>query len=191
MNDELFRVEAAVTATACGDLTWERWPLDCAIALGIAGQRNPLGFAVVRYLSGDPSSATALAVILNLSTALIGRGHDAKLTNDAAWSAVEYWNNAKCPRCFGRGVLNIEQAICPVCSGTGKRDIEAFSEVVRDGISALMEAERWMEGQLAARLRGQQYETPRDGHRLNLPAGVGIFSGSVGNQRTARDSGHE
>lgn len=153
MNDELFRVEAAVTATASGNLTWERWPLDCAVALGLAGQRNPLGFAVVRYLSGEASSASALAVILNLSTVLIRQGYDGSLTNEAAWKSVDHWNNSKCPRCFGRGVLNIEQAICPSCRGSGKKDVEQLDDIVRDGVSALLDAERWMEGQLATRLR--------------------------------------
>jgi hypothetical protein len=153
MDDNLNRVESAVSATSSGNLTWEQWPHDCATALGFAGQRNPLGFAVVRYLSDEPSSSAALDIILCLSTALIKKGHAAKLANDAAWAAVDAWNHIKCPYCTGRGVLNIEQNECPACHGTGHRDKGALPEIVRDGMSALMEAERWMEGQLAARLR--------------------------------------
>ena len=153
MNDDLNRVESAVTATASGNLTWEQWPHDCATALGFAGQRNPLGFAVVRYLGDEPSGSAALGVILHLATVLIKRGYDPKKANDAAWAAVDAWNHIKCPHCAGRGVLNIEQQTCDACHGTGERDKAALPEIVRDGISALMEAERWMEGQLAARLK--------------------------------------
>ena len=85
MHDDLNRVESAVTATASGNLTWELWPHDCATALGFAGQRNPLGFAVVRYLGDEPSGSAALGVILHLATVLIKRGHDQKKANDAAW----------------------------------------------------------------------------------------------------------
>lgn len=152
MHENMNRVESAVSATSSGNLTWEQWPHDCATALGFAGQRNPLGFAVVRYISAESSSA-AMEVILLLATALIKKGHAAKLANDAAWAAVDAWNHVKCPYCTGRGVLNIEQNECPACHGTGHRDKGALPEIVRDGMSALMEAERWMEGQLAARLR--------------------------------------
>ena len=97
MNDDLNRVESAVTATASGNLTWEQWPHDCATALGFAGQRNPLGFAVVRYLGDEPSGSAALSVILHLATVLIKRGYDPKKANDAAWAAVDAWNHIKCP----------------------------------------------------------------------------------------------
>ena len=153
MHDDLNRVESAVTATASGNLTWELWPHDCATALGFAGQRNPLGFAVVRYLGDEPSGSAALGVILHLATVLIKLGHDQKRANDAAWAAVDAWNHIKCPACSGRGVTNFEQTLCQVCKGTGERDKATMPEIVREGISALMEAERWMEGQLAARLR--------------------------------------
>lgn len=153
MNDDLNRVESAVSATASGNLTWEQWPHDCATALGFAGQRNPLGFAVVRYLGDEPSGSAALSLILHLATALIKRGYDPKKANDAAWAAVDAWNHIKCPHCSGRGVLNIEQQHCAACNGTGERDKAALPEIVREGIGALMEAERWMEGQLSARLK--------------------------------------
>ena len=169
MHENMNRVESAVSATRSGNLTWEQWPHDCATALGFAGQRNPLGFAVVRYISAE-SSATAMAVILHLATALIKKGHAAKLANDAAWAAVDAWNHVKCPYCTGRGVLNIEQNECPDCHGTGHRDKGALPEIVRDGMSALMEAERWMEGQLAKMLRGTVYAMvePEDRYKLRV-----------------------
>lgn len=153
MHEEMNRVESAVSATASGNLTWELWPHDCATALGFAGQRNPLGFAVVRYLGDEPSGSAALSVILHLSTVLIKQGCDPQKANDAAWASVDAWNNIKCQACGGRGVTNFEQTTCQVCAGTGERDKAAMTEIVRSGISALMEAERWMEGQLAAKLK--------------------------------------
>ena len=153
MKDDLNRVESAVSATSSGNLTWEQWPHDCATALGFAGQRNPLGFAVVRYLSDEPSGSAAMSIVLHLSTVLIKKGYATDLANKSAWAAVDAWNHIKCPYCSGRGVMNIEQAQCPACNGTGERDKANLPEIVREGISALMEAERWMEGQLAARLK--------------------------------------
>jgi hypothetical protein len=153
MHDDLNRLESAVSATASGNLTWEQWPHDCATALGFAGMRNPLGFAVVRYLGDEPSGSAALNVILHLATVLIKRGYDQNKANDAAWAAVDAWNHIKCPACCGRGVTNFEQTLCQSCKGSGERDKGAMPEIVRDGISALMEAERWMEGQLSAKLK--------------------------------------
>ena len=156
MDDNLNRVESAVSATSSGNLTWEQWPHDCATALGFAGQRNPLGFAVVRYLSDGESAAGAWNIILHLSTVLIKKGYEAAKANDAAWAAVDAWNHLRCGHCGGRGQLYSEGAAvtqCPTCAGTGERDKAHFTDIVRDGISALNEAERWMEGQLAARLK--------------------------------------
>lgn len=153
MHENMNRVESAVTATASGNLTWEQWPHDCATALGFAGQKNPLGFAVVRYLSDGDSAAVCWNIILHLLTVLIKKGHAQAKANDAAWAAVDAWNHIKCPACSGRGVTNFEQTTCQVCKGTGERDKGNMPDIVREGISALMEAERWMEGQLSARLK--------------------------------------
>ena len=156
MDDNLNRVESAVSATSSGNLTWEQWPHDCATALGFAGQRNPLGFAVVRYLSDGESAAGAWNIILHLSTVLIRKGYEAAKANDAAWAAVDAWNHLRCVHCGGRGQVYADGAAtvqCQSCAGTGKRGTNHQPDIVRDGISALMEAERWMEGQLAARLR--------------------------------------
>lgn len=153
MENDLNRVESAVSATSSGNLTWEQWPHDCATALGFAGQRNPLGFAVVRYLSDEPSGSAAMSIVLHLSTVLIKKGYATDLANKAAWVALDTWNHIKCPACSGRGVMNIEQARCQACKGTGERDKANLPEIVRDGIGALMEAERWMEGQLSAKLK--------------------------------------
>jgi hypothetical protein len=87
------------------------------------------------------------------ATVLIKKGYATDLANKAAWVALDTWNHIKCPACSGRGVMNIEQARCPACNGTGERDKACLPEIVRDGIGALMEAERWMEGQLSAKLK--------------------------------------
>lgn len=153
MHDNSNRVELAVSATSSGNLTPGQWPHDTATALGLSGRTNPLGFAVVRYLSDEPSSSSVWAVVVHLASALVRRGYDGIKANEAAWLALEVWNDMRCPTCSGRGVLNIEQRICHVCAGKGERDQSKFPEHVKDGISELMEAERRMEGQLSARLK--------------------------------------
>jgi hypothetical protein len=67
MSNNLNRVESAVSATASGNLTWEKWPHDAATALGLAGLRNPVGFALVRYL-GEQNSLAVWGVVLALAT---------------------------------------------------------------------------------------------------------------------------
>lgn len=191
MNDDLLRVESAVSATSSGNLTWELWPHDCATALGFAGQRNPLGFAVVRYLSDPPSGALAWQVILALATRLIHNGHDRNKANDIAWAALDAWNRIHCGHCGGRGVVSFDQKQCPVCAGTGEKKLSEFPESVRDGISCLMEAERWMEGQLAARLKGANAAPAGNRYQLNLPVKVGNHTGTGGSPATPAAPSHE
>lgn len=153
MQAELIRVESAVSATAGGDLSWERWSHDYAVALGFAGQRNPLGFAVVRYLSAE-SAISAQALVLTLASELIKRG--CCLSQDAnrfAWQAFEFWQDMRCPACDGRGAAGHDHRMCPACSGTGQRKYTDRPSVVRDAVSAMIEAEQWMENQLRVRLK--------------------------------------
>ena len=153
MSDELFRVESAVRATSSGNLTWERWTHDCAVALGFAGQRNPLGFAVVRYLSDDPSSSAVWNVVLVLAGVLVKRGFDAALTKAAAWAAFDFWRDSRCGYCAGRGVTGQDQRQCGICGGTGQREQAEEPEILRAAICELIAEEQWMEGQLRAKLR--------------------------------------
>lgn len=169
MSEDLFRVESAVRATSSGNLTWERWTHDCAVALGFAGQRNPLGFAVVRYLSDDPSSSAVWNVVLVLAGVLVKRGFAATLTKDAAMVAFDFWRDSRCPHCAGRGVTGQDQQMCGVCGGTGKREKPDNPEILRAALSELIAAEQWMEGQLRARLRDQQYQADGEGLKVNLP----------------------
>lgn len=153
MHENMVRVESAVSATASGNLTWENWTHDCATALGLSGAKNPLGFAVVRYLSDGPNMGSIMGLAMHLVTSLTKRGHDGKAAYGYAMSAIDAWNNLRCPSCMGRGVTDFEQTLCKICGGSGEKDIDSIADVIRDGISELIEAERWIEGQLAARLR--------------------------------------
>lgn len=191
MSDELFRVESAVRATSSGNLTWERWTHDCAVALGFAGQRNPLGFAVVRYLSDEPSSAAVWSVVMVLAGVLVKRGFDDKLTKDAAWAAFDFWRDSRCGYCAGRGVTGQDQQSCGVCGGSGQRKRPEDPEILSAGISELAAAEQWMEGQLRARMKGANYDDQADGCRMNLPQGTGNTVGTGGSCVTPSAARHE
>lgn len=153
MNDNLVRFESAVTATSSGDLTWDRWTIDCAIALGLAGQRNPLGFAMVRYLSDSPSSFNVRGLVLTLASEMQRRGVLPDGLNEMAFQAVEFWQDSRCRPCGGRGVVGDERRQCVTCGGTGQRAVPQSPDAVRVGISCLIEAESYLEGQLRARMR--------------------------------------
>ncbi|HLO65287.1 MAG TPA: hypothetical protein VK165_20180 [Azonexus sp.] len=153
MGRDLVRVESAVSATASGNLTWDRWTLDCAIALGISGQRNPLGFAMVRYLSDPPSVMNAQAVILTLAKQMQKQGVAADGLNEMAFKAFEFWQNMRCPACMGRGTVGRDGAKCQPCGGDGQRKMPGGPDPLRTGISCLVEAEEWLEGQLRARMK--------------------------------------
>lgn len=153
MDDNLNRVESAVSATASGNLTYDRWPYDVSTALGFAGQRNPLGFAVVRYLSDPPSSVSVWEVVLTLTSELNRRGIHGDDAKHAAWQAFDHWRDIRCRTCHGRGHTGPAQQPCTACGGSGHRRMPDGPESVRTAISALVEAEQWMEGQLNARLK--------------------------------------
>lgn len=152
MSEDLVRVESAVSATASGNLTWEKWPYDVATALGLAGRRNPLGFAMVRFLD-SPSRYSAQEVQLHVSTWLIARGADKAQANEAAWAALDFWSDQHCRRCEGRGVVGKHDQSCVSCNGSGMRDFNDKPALIRDGISHLIEAHQWLEGQIGARMR--------------------------------------
>jgi hypothetical protein len=169
MNDHV-RVESAVSATSSGNLTWEKWPFDVATALGFSGQRNPLGFAVVRFLSDTPSSVEVWNIVLLLATILMKtKGLPQDVAREMAFQGFEWWRDSRCINCTGRGVIDTAQRTCPRCHGNGRRRMPEHPATVRDAISLLIEAEQWMEGQLAARLKGTTYQTSDDGCKVNLP----------------------
>lgn len=152
MGDHV-RVESAISATSSGNLTWEKWPLDVATALGFSGQRNPLGFAVVRFLSDTPSSIEVWNIVLLLATILMKtRGLAQQTAREMALQGLEWWRDSRCFECGGKG-HDKNQRTCPECKGTGRRKMPQHPEYVRDAISLLLEAEQRMEGQLANRLK--------------------------------------
>lgn len=153
MQDELFRVESAVTATACGDLTWDRWTLDMVVAIGIAGRLNPLGFAMVRYLNDPPSREVVTELVLLLATAMQKRGVPGDGINEMAFRAFEYWQDSRCPSCGGRGVISADQRQCKTCNGTGQKPMPTSPDPVKVGIECLLEAERRINGRLGSLMK--------------------------------------
>lgn len=193
MGEDLLRVESAVSATASGNLTWEKWPYDVSTALGLAGRRNPLGFAAVRFLD-SPSRTTAQEVVLLLATWMVKRNVDGRAANDIAWRALEFWNDRRCTKCEGRGKVGIvgrHEQKCPACKGAGHRGYDDKPDPVRDAISCLVEAVEQLDRQIGGRLRGGSCELPQDGYRLALPIVTGNPGGMGGNPRTPKASGHE
>lgn len=153
MGKELFRVESAISATASGNLTDGKWPHDVSTALGLSGQRNPLGFAVVRFLSDTPSSAEVWNIVLLLATSLMQSGkRDQAEAREIAWQGFEWWRDSRCMSCGGRGFDQTTRRTCQSCHGSGRRRMPEHPAGVRDAISLLIESEQWMEGQLSKRL---------------------------------------
>lgn len=154
-QQEYPRVEAAVTASASGDLTWDRWSLDSVTAVAMAGVRNPVGFAMIRYLSED--SVTALfGLKLALASQLVRRGMDGITANELSIQAIEFWNNMRCPDCNGSGV-GMHSGRCPRCGGSGDRPVSDAASVIQDAVGMLIEAQEWMERQLRSRLKGKVF----------------------------------
>lgn len=153
MDDNLYRVENAISATSSGDLTYDRWTLDCAVALGFCGQRNLLGFALVRWQANPTGRSEIAEVELKLATEIQRRGVAVENITSVSRQAFSFWNHINCLQCHGRGHVGEAHAQCPSCGGTGKRKAPDGPEDLRMAISALIEAEQWMEGQLRARLK--------------------------------------
>lgn len=151
-DDDLLRVEGAVTATASGDLTWTHWTHDMATALGFAGRRNPLGFAVVRYLNDEPSSIRVWDVLLHLVTELLKRGIAKEEVHEVARKAFDFWRDMRCTTCHGRGITGAGIA-CSPCGGSGQRKVPESPESLYTAVSCLIEAEQWMDRQLRSRLK--------------------------------------
>ena len=170
MQTENYKVEAATCAHSSGNLTWDSWSHDVITAVGVSGVRNPLGFAIVRYLSeSSPTRSDIMAVV----DALTGQINRSRIKTDNAQEtaarAMLLWSDSRCPKCQGRGVLNFEQVPCRACGGTGQRDYAGVSSAVKASIEILAEYELMMERQLRTRLKGREYAEP-DGKRLMLPS---------------------
>jgi hypothetical protein len=145
--DDLLRVEGAVSATASGNLTYGLWPYDSALAMGMSGHRCPIGFAVVRYLSGG-GAAALLGLVLILTTRLLQAGVAGPRAADASLRAIELWNDRMCHGCDGSGTVGLWQSEkqCMVCDGTGERRISGEDAEIRCAYDLLVEAEQQFEG---------------------------------------------
>jgi hypothetical protein len=153
MSHELNKVEVAISASSTGDLEWSHWSMDHIVALGMSGVRNPLGFAMVQYLSGSNSAVEVWGLLLHLATEMEKRGQQGGAENhECAFQAFEFWKNGRCPQCHGRGVFSRDQRLCPDCGGTGKKPMPN-NDAVKLGITCLNEAENWMESQLRHRTK--------------------------------------
>lgn len=165
---EAYRVENAIAATSSGNLTWEKWPHDNAVALGFAGVRNPLGFALVRFMSGSPAAADTWNVVMLLATMLMRRkGTDQAVAREMAFRAFEWYQAKNCQVCHGTGIE--KQRTCSVCHGAKTRPMPARPVEIKDAIGYLIDAEHWLDRQLEGRLRGAVYHRD-DAYRVNLPA---------------------
>lgn len=153
--DDLYRVESAISATSSGNLTYGQWPYDVATAKGFAARRNPLGAAVVAYLSNaSPTSTEIWAIVLLLATALLeDHAIDQAEARELAWRGFEWWCDSRCTTCGGRGVVKAVERTCPDCRGSGRRELPRNPPEVSDAIERLVDAEQWMDSQLGARLR--------------------------------------
>lgn len=152
MGEQLDRLESAVTASASGNLSWERWTHDYAVAIGLSGQRNPLGFAVVRYLSDEPSSSSMWGVVLVLANEMEKRGEPAERIKEKAFEAFDWWRDMHCTACSGRGV-SAHGMQCSACAGTGDKAVPSAPAHMSLGVQCLLDAQSWMERQLQARMR--------------------------------------
>lgn len=150
--DDLMRMESAVSASASGNLSWERWPHDYAVAIGLSGLRNPLGFAVIRYLSDEPSAVNVWNVVLVLANEMQKRGEAVERIKDKAFEAFEYWRDIHCGTCHGRGI-SAHGIQCSACGGTGDKAVPQAPSYMQLGVRCLLDAQEWMDRQLQARMR--------------------------------------
>lgn len=153
MSDErVTRCEEALCAMASGNLDPTGWAHSRILALGLSGQRNPLGSAVLHWMEHE--SANEMLVRFHLAGEIERRNvAKARDSIDVANDAMKWWQHRHCPTCSGRGVLNFEQAICRACGGTGDQRRPSHKPVV-DAVALIEEALSWLEGQMVKRLAG-------------------------------------
>ncbi len=151
--EDLIYDEQCLTAIHAGNLDPEGWAHSRIMALGLSGQRNPLGAAILHWLDSESAGSAFIARFL-LSTELVKqrvcRNRDAV---DIAHDAMSWYLHRHCPTCQGRGVLNFEQDQCPVCVGTGTRAKPNHKET-EQAISILVASLEYLDNQIHARLRG-------------------------------------
>lgn len=148
---ELVRVETTISAINSGNLEPASWSHSHVMALGLSGQRNPLGSAVL-HLIEHPNTENRRVVLFFLAGQL---EHLNVATNkesvEIAQYAVAWFEDAHCPMCGGRGVINFQQEQCKSCCGTGDKPRPENTQV-RDAVSLLAQSLDWLESQQRARL---------------------------------------
>ena len=142
---ELNRVEATICAISAGQFDTGSWPHSCILALGLSGQRNRLGAALLHLIEHqtDSNRQEVLRHLMTLSPAI---------DKVNATDAIKHFINPHCPTCGGRGVINFQQHQCPACSGRGTRPQPSNKET-QDALSRLNQALDQLEHQQRARLR--------------------------------------
>lgn len=175
-SNNLYRTETAICAMSANTLQPDSWAHDSILAAGMCAQRNRLGNLLMHFID-SPKPSLVMEITLVISSRLIDRSFDKGLTLDAAYQAFDYWNGRRCLRCGGRGVMNFQQEECQQCHGTGERPIDG-SDMVRAGISILIEAENQMEGQLRKKLAPEyvpehKYTLPEKYEELARDDGIG------------------
>ena len=162
---ELYRTESVEVCINRGITS--KWAQDHILAHGLAGQRNPLGNALIHLeatIKRLPdkrvlySPASFRMAQYHLSGELIRmkicKSRDA--TDFAEW-ALKYFIDKRCHGCMGTGVLNIEQEPCNTCGGTGGRPTSA---IVLKVIKIIEGYQDWMEAQLCKKLRNTSPNYP-------------------------------
>ena len=152
MTADRYRTETVICAFSSTTLQPGTWAHDSILASGLCAQTNRLGNLMMHFInessreSGMPREK-ATEIILIITSRLMNRERVFSTAHDAAFRAFEYWNGRRCLNCAGRGVMNFQQDECPMCRGSGDRPIIG-TDLVKAGISILIEAENWMESQL-------------------------------------------
>ena len=115
------RIGSSQTSSDLGEVQLEEiGDIDIIRACGIAGQQNPLGLSIWRWLvGGDRSEARRVA------EALMSLGHEDRVV----FTVLNHLDSNVCPTCSGRGYPVIEGTPmlgddpCNRCSGSGRVQI--------------------------------------------------------------------
>lgn len=142
---ELLRVEATISAISSGNLATDSWSHSHVLALGLSGQRNPLGSAVLHLIEHPTHESRRTVLAILCQTMQTG-------TIEQARHAINWFEDAHCPLCSGRGVIDFQQTQCPECHGSGDRKLPS-DKTTQDAISLLNSSVDQLEHQQRARLK--------------------------------------
>lgn len=129
------RIEMAAVSASKGVLVGKG--LDCAIAVGMVGQTNPLGFWIKRYYQEHPVTQETLIVLTNqTASSLIRNGTPKEKAWSSALEAVAWFRDSLCPVC--RGVEQLH--VCDWCGGSGYKPMRGISKAAEAGVMLMREA---------------------------------------------------